>query len=56
MLIASRLANVHVAFRLFASDEGTAMLFTRNQATLDAAVEQQRNFDEDVDRRFPKRS
>ncbi|AUM59778.1 hypothetical protein [Pseudomonas phage PMBT14] len=56
MLIASRLANIHMAFTLTAYDDGTACLSCNNQATLDAAIEQQRNFDEDIDRRFPKRS
>lgn len=56
MAIASRLANIHMAFQLNAYADGTASISVCNQATLDAAVEQQRNFDEDIDRRFPKRS
>lgn len=47
MLIAARLARVHVAFTLRVNDEGDAVIETRNQATLDAAIEQQRNQEED---------
>lgn len=56
MLIAARFANVHMAFQVNAYSDGTASISCLNQATLDAAIEQQRNFDQDIDLRFPKRS
>ena len=48
MLIAARLARVHVAFTVEADDFGSAVLTTMRQSTMDAAIEQQRNSEEDA--------
>lgn len=56
MLIAARLANIHMAFTVEADALGNATLTCQHQEVLDAALEQQRNFDEDFNRVYSKKS
>ena len=46
MLIAARLARIHMAFTVEADPLGNATLTCQHQEVLDAAIEQQRNQEE----------
>lgn len=48
MLIAARLARIHMAFTVEADPLGNAKLTCQHQEVLDAAIEQQRNQEEDA--------